>query len=423
MDLMAAGVAVDKFGNLLEAAGPITTDLVGPKFFDVNPYSIAALAMQENSPNALQSACDYFEQWEGTMSFDFRTGSETNQAGDLIMWHDKDPVDNDEYRFGSAAILDIASQHGGKVSSWYQASRFTIKTGKRWCRNASNADIRKTSGGHVLFSTNINLAGSEDLGEIFIDFNITLHTPCAKEISYLWQQSATQSNSTTGSGVALGLTGAGVSSIVTGVGSSTVVPYNSDLMSSPPFSVSSTSEILVLNHKFTTPSGVFVKVDLFCSNVTGPFGLYYYLGGTNVTTPFTAQVFNVTNESTHAGAGSWVVFVPANSPPDSAQIQVVATPFSAAPLPYALSTNPWVYEPVRWGSFAPTFRYTRRNMHEMKKRWEEKRSEEDLDLAVVEKLSESDPLHVERELSTYFDAPRCLKFDDEKKKPKASSLK
>jgi len=84
-------------------------------------------------------------------------------------------------------------------------------------------------------------------------------------------------------------------------------------------------EVLVLNHGYVTPRGMFHQINAKVSNTSATtfaeaMTLTYYLAGVEVTESFSSVDFSI--RSTADLVGSWTIFIPPGSTADSAQINI-----------------------------------------------------------------------------------------------------
>jgi hypothetical protein len=332
-DLNGLVAAIAKYQSMLAATvtstGPGTT-IPPTKFFDLNPYSVSILAQQYGLPTCIEAFADYFEQWEGKFKFRWRAGCGNSTNGQLMWWKDEDPTDKDQGYFGTASAVSIASQHGAVDFPVYMNYEMAVSTpGRRWLRQASGADIRKVSAGHMFFMTNQALAQGASYGQLFVEYDITFHQPCAKELNYESQYSITGVTSVVGNlYLPVGLPALTTTKMPI---SNTVVPYTSDTMLAP-VGIGTTvgSNVLVLNHNYITPRATYVQVHAnwasSASVITGA-DYVYTIGGQNVTGVL--SVLDLEAADSADGGIVFTCFVPAGTPPDAAQVAIYLTSATA----------------------------------------------------------------------------------------------
>jgi hypothetical protein len=205
-----------------------------------------------------------------------------------------------------------------------------------WLRQAATADVRKTSAGHFFAITNQTMSTATSYGTILVHYNIKYSTPTSKDLSYASQWA--QSNQTIASG------GSGLNLSTANrlqPYSNTVVSMDSDSMvMAKAFPVLSTSQVLVLNHAFTTPAPTFVQasVVIFGTMSGLPSNIFLYALGGVIQAENIGYVVDAVSLSATAFHATYTFFIPPGSPPDSAQLCFEATASVTGPFAWILWT-------------------------------------------------------------------------------------
>jgi hypothetical protein len=398
--LNIVGTATPPYHSILQIATAATSGTLPlASFLDLTPYAVGALASMFGLETSVQAAADFFEQWDGEMWLEYRPSGPTTQKGAFIWWVERDPVDRDEDQLNSQAVLQIAEEHGARTCQYFEPGRWKLfSTGKKWLRQAANADVRKVSAGHLFVVTQNALTTDDVLGLFVLHYKLRFSGPTSKELNYNSFWTAVQ-DETMDSNYSLIFNNTNRKKPFSG----TVLGYSMDTMAAAnPTSLTDT-KVLVLNHAYTTPLGSFVQVNASCDNAKTTLTLNYYIGGTLQADGGTYITdFNVVNAAGGAGA-SWTVFIPAGTPPDAAVITVTHTALASTDPGFA-TTSVWTLPSTLFeGDFIPSARASNWAAILQAKRIESKQlSVEDRDFTSV--TEDDEDLHQEYKFPPEVDA-------------------
>jgi hypothetical protein len=320
IDLNTIGATIPRFGNMFKnsavSEGSLLPDL---QYMDLNPYAVASVAAMYGLRTLLQDEAEHFEEWEASFRFEWKTSCGTNTNGQLMWWYDPDPADKSELEYNSQRLLAIAQQYGAKEFPMYKDNSVTIRSkGRKWLRFASGTDIRKASAGRFYFITNKEITSAlypQGIGQLLLHVNYRLHKRCARELNYEAYREVDLLEGQAAATHYVNFTGKRLEPY-----SGTVVPYGSDTMASP-LALPGSNSTLVLNHDFTTPVATFIQFHIVLSGgpFSGSLAFNYKLGGV------TSYLYksDIVASSTSNLVGVWTIFIPAGTPPDAAQIDVL----------------------------------------------------------------------------------------------------
>jgi len=359
-DLESISGSSVRFSSLLSVFANSDTTGLGlptPQFFDLTPYSLQFLGQQFGIQTSIAVIANFFEKWKGSFVFEWRPACPTTQSGQMTWWVDKDPSDKDQAWLTSQAVLQVAEQHGAKMSSFYE--KCSLATGTKewlWCRQTASTDVRKTSAGHFFAVSNaaLNADDTPVLGTLLVRYNIQFSQSCAKEVSYNAQFTGSAINfGTSNAHVPFGSYSSEGKTECKPVQplSNTVVPYLADTMVSSAFA-GDVNGTLVLNHGFVTPCATFVQIHCYAAGAQDADpSISYYLGGVLQAQGYTVQVDSTCHDATDS-IGVWTVFIPGGTPPDSAQVTITLNYTAAA----TYAVNVWTLESQLFeGDFTTTF--------------------------------------------------------------------
>jgi len=336
-------------------------------YFDLNPYSLAMMVLG-GYDNKVSTFCDYFEKWAGKFKFRWKPGVSTSTDGSFVFFVDTDAADRNEAYFTTVNILQRGAEHATPAlpcleKQVFQPFEYPVNCPRRrWLRHNSGTDIRNSSAGHLYAFSTFDAEGVS--GQLVLDYDLQLFNPTSKELSFE-SYYGNPTLATINGNVFVDWSDADMTASYPL--SDTVIPYIRDDMAAPS-ALSTADDIMVLNHGSMTPYPTFVEVHATAAvstNVT----ISYYLNGVNVTSTYsTVDVDSPTSQVI-------TVYIPAYTPPDSAQLSVTIANVTTADVAFLFWTLPSVSFKGDFGVLPPTYKRALKhhlNVERMRKRDEEK---------------------------------------------------
>jgi hypothetical protein len=299
-----------------------------PSFFDLNPYSVSQLASSIGYDTAVVTMADFFEKWDGEFWFEWRPACSNDVNAQFTWWVDRDPTDDNEIFFGTSAISQIAEEHGAEVfqpMTVHSSRKFSFKN--MWLRQAAGADVRKTSGGHAYFVTNMDILVDDTTtfprGQLLVHYSVKYHIPTAKENTY-----SSQFNMT-----AIPVSATSSQSYICSFhdASDRAEPYSQNVVISTvaPFvpAVPPATAWISLNHGNVTPNATFLLLDFEITLTGGTGGALdsiahtLFLNGSDVSNVCGTVVHGVIT-ATHI-TQTLSILIPPGTPADGMQLQIV----------------------------------------------------------------------------------------------------
>jgi len=314
-------------------------------FLDVNPYSVGLFTAAKGAPSKIQMFADYFEKFSMKLTWKWKHSCADTNPGQFLFFHDKDPVDQDQSFLNSEQIMQIATDDGALLRPYARDTSYTVTTGKLWCRQASGADVRKTSGGHVfcINTTRPTYMGTTCLGTWVVEYDIQFFEPCSNERIVATELTVSQSVSAGTNFVrwlhpADPISNIVVPADVAGVNPLVGLGYDA-------------RTVLILNHSFVTPMPTYLQLTgsfvIAATTISSAPNLLIYNNTTQTSAGINYSVdFN--GATTTACFFSFSVFIPSNTPVDTFSLVVTAPIVGAGSLNGFIFCLPSVFFSTDW---------------------------------------------------------------------------